>query len=167
MRETRNEARRRRHQRVRQKIAGTENIPRLSVFRSLKHIYAQIIDDDAGKTLVSASTLDADVRSEVIGQSKTDQPAPVGRHEVDRLGRGHLGGDHKVTLVLAILVVDKDEHPAVAGIVEDAGRLTGIDLLQRISQGHVSVAMMMAECFPVGGDIHQLRILTVFRKSAQ
>jgi large subunit ribosomal protein L18 len=84
MRETRNEARKRRHERVRQKIAGTESIPRLCVFRSLKHIYAQIIDDDAGKTLVSASTLDADVRSEVQGQSKTDQAKVVGRRLAEK-----------------------------------------------------------------------------------
>ena len=84
MRETRNEARRRRHQRVRQKIAGTTSIPRLCVFRSLKHIYAQIIDDDAGETLASASTLDADVRSEVVGQSKTDQAKVVGRRIAEK-----------------------------------------------------------------------------------
>ena len=84
MRETRNEARRRRHTRVRQKIAGTGNIPRLCVFRSLKHIYAQIIDDDAGTTLVSASTLDADVRSELEGQSKTDQAKVVGRRLAEK-----------------------------------------------------------------------------------
>ena len=84
MRETRNEARRRRHKRVRQKIAGTPSVPRLCVFRSLKHIYAQIIDDDAGKTLVSASTLDADVRSEVVGQSKTDQANVVGRRLAEK-----------------------------------------------------------------------------------
>ena len=84
MRETRNEARRRRHSRVRQKITGTANVPRLCVFRSLKHIYAQIIDDDAGQTLVSASTLDADVRSEVQGQSKTDQAKVVGRRLAEK-----------------------------------------------------------------------------------
>ena len=84
MRETRNEARRRRHSRVRQQIAGTANVPRLCVFRSLKHIYAQIIDDDAGKTLVSASTLDADVRSELEGQSKVDQAKVVGRRLAEK-----------------------------------------------------------------------------------
>ena len=53
-----NEARLRRHRRVRGKISGTAERPRLNVFRSAKHIYAQIIDDDAGVTLVSASTMD-------------------------------------------------------------------------------------------------------------
>jgi len=59
----RNEARKRRHFRVRRKIEGTAKRPRLSVFRSDRHIYAQLIDDESGQTLVSASSLD----SEVIG----------------------------------------------------------------------------------------------------
>lgn len=54
----RNKARQKRHLRVRNKIAGTADCPRLNVFRSSKHIYAQIIDDNAGVTLVSASTLE-------------------------------------------------------------------------------------------------------------
>ena len=55
-----NEARLRRHRRVRGKISGTAERPRLDVFRSAKHIYAQVIDDVAGKTLVSASTMEKD-----------------------------------------------------------------------------------------------------------
>lgn len=55
-----NTARLRRHRRVRGKISGTPEYPRLDVFRSSKHIYAQIIDDVSGKTLVAASTLDKD-----------------------------------------------------------------------------------------------------------
>ena len=55
-----NEARLRRHRRVRGKISGTAARPRLDVFRSAKHIYAQVIDDEKGVTLVSASTLDKD-----------------------------------------------------------------------------------------------------------
>ena len=84
MRETRNEARKRRHARVRQKIVGTSNVPRLSVFRSLKHIYAQIIDDDVGRTLVSASTLDADVREQVDGLSKLEQAELVGKRIAEK-----------------------------------------------------------------------------------
>jgi large subunit ribosomal protein L18 len=53
-----NEIRQRKHERVRKKIYGTPERPRLNVFRSLKHIYAQIIDDTTGTTLVSASTVD-------------------------------------------------------------------------------------------------------------
>ena len=52
-------ARLRRHRRVRKKVFGTPGKPRLSVFRSVNHIYAQVIDDTKGATLVSASTLDA------------------------------------------------------------------------------------------------------------
>lgn len=84
MKETRNEARKRRHARVRQKIIGTSNVPRLSVFRSLKHIYAQIIDDDAGHTLASASTLDADVRAQVDGLSKLEQAKLVGKRIAEK-----------------------------------------------------------------------------------
>jgi large subunit ribosomal protein L18 len=58
------EARSHRHSRVRKKVAGTAERPRLAVFRSNKHIYAQLIDDVAGKTLVSASALDADAAKE-------------------------------------------------------------------------------------------------------
>ena len=58
-----NRARLRRHARVRTKISGTAACPRLNVFRSSKHIYAQIIDDVAGDTLVSASTMDKDFTS--------------------------------------------------------------------------------------------------------
>ncbi len=54
-----------RHARVRKHVSGTPERPRLCVFRSARHIYAQVIDDTTGNTLVSASTLDADVKAEV------------------------------------------------------------------------------------------------------
>ncbi len=56
------EARRKRHLRVRKNLVGTTEKPRLCVFRSLKHIYAQLINDETGETLVSASSVDAEVR---------------------------------------------------------------------------------------------------------
>ena len=84
MRETRSAARKRRHVRVRKKVSGTPSIPRLSVFRSLKHIYAQIIDDKIGRTLVSASTLDPDVRDQVAGLSKTEQAQIVGKRLAEK-----------------------------------------------------------------------------------
>ena len=84
MKETRSAARKRRHARVRKKTSGTGEVPRLSVFRSLKHIYAQIIDDALGRTLVSASTLDADVRDQVAGLSKTEQAKIVGKRIAEK-----------------------------------------------------------------------------------
>jgi len=61
---SRNAHRVRIHRRVRQRVAGTDQRPRLCVFRSLHHVYAQVIDDSAGRTLVSASTLDPKVRAQ-------------------------------------------------------------------------------------------------------
>lgn|SRR5574344_1484810 len=60
--ESRNEARMARHQRIRAKVSGTAELPRLCVFRSLKNISAQIVDDAKGVTLVSASSLDKDLK---------------------------------------------------------------------------------------------------------
>lgn len=57
-------ARKRRHARIRKRVFGTAERPRISVFRSLNHIYAQIIDDTKGRTLVSASTLDREFKEE-------------------------------------------------------------------------------------------------------
>lgn len=71
-------ARQRRHARVRKRVHGTSERPRLSVFRSLKHIRAQVIDDTKGHTLVAASTLDAEVRPELGGKHKSAQAAVVG-----------------------------------------------------------------------------------------
>ena len=84
MKETRSEARRRRHHRVRGSIAGKDRVPRLSVFRSLKHIYAQIVDDVAGRTLVSTSTLDADIRETIAGLSKIEQAKVVGKRLAEK-----------------------------------------------------------------------------------
>ena len=57
------EARQRRHERVRKRVSGTASRPRLCVFRSLSHIYAQVVDDGSGHTFAYASTLDADIKS--------------------------------------------------------------------------------------------------------
>jgi large subunit ribosomal protein L18 len=57
------EARKRRHERVRKRVSGTASRPRLCVFRSLKHIYAQVIDDVSGHTIACASTLDVDIKN--------------------------------------------------------------------------------------------------------
>lgn len=71
--------RKRRHGRVRRRVVGTAQRPRLNVFRSLKHIYAQIIDDERGHTLASTSTLDAEVRDQIAAMTKTQQAEVVGR----------------------------------------------------------------------------------------
>ncbi len=88
-RKTRSEARNRRRTRVRQDISGTPERPRLSVFRSLSGIYAQIIDDLAGNTLVSASTIDPAIREQVKGLKQADKAHLVGKTLAERaLGKG-------------------------------------------------------------------------------
>ncbi|GGJ00955.1 50S ribosomal protein L18 [Alicyclobacillus cellulosilyticus] len=74
----RNEARQRRHRRVRKRIFGTPERPRLNVFRSNKHIYAQVIDDTKGHTLVSASTLDKELRGQLESGSDIEAARKVG-----------------------------------------------------------------------------------------
>lgn len=67
-----------RHARVRKKVSGTAERPRLCVYRSTNHIYAQIIDDVKGNTLCSASTLSKDVASEIAKATKTEASKIVG-----------------------------------------------------------------------------------------
>ena len=68
-----NDVRTKRHQRIRNKISGTSLRPRLSVYRSTSEIYAQLIDDENGVTLVSSSTLDKEVKPLLAGKTKTEQ----------------------------------------------------------------------------------------------
>ncbi len=75
----RNEIREIRHARVRKKISGTPDMPRLSVYRSLKHIQVQLIDDVAGKTLCSASTLEKDVQAQLNDLDKKGAAKLVGK----------------------------------------------------------------------------------------
>lgn len=82
-------ARKRRHRRVRKKIFGTAERPRLNVFRSVKHIYGQIIDDNRGHTLVAVSTQDPSLRDQLAGLDKTAQAEVVGRALAERAhGKG-------------------------------------------------------------------------------
>ncbi len=81
---TRTQLRKRRHVRVRKRIAGTGDRPRLNVFRSLNQIYASIIDDSMGHTLTTASTLDKDLRPELTKMNKTDQAKQVGKLIAER-----------------------------------------------------------------------------------
>ena len=95
------EARRRRHRRVRKRIHGAAERPRLAVYRSNKHIYAQLVDDATGRTLVSASSLDADARGDGdkkaaakrVGQliAKRAKDAGVESAVLDRGGRLYHG----------------------------------------------------------------------------
>ncbi len=71
-------ARYRRHARVRAKVRGSASRPRLCVFRSLRHFYAQVIDDAKGHTLASASSLDPELAHELVGRAKTGRAELVG-----------------------------------------------------------------------------------------
>ena len=73
------EARQRRHERIRRHLHGTADRPRLNVFRSLDHIYVQVIDDDLGNTLVAASTVDPELRDQLNGLNKSQQATRVGQ----------------------------------------------------------------------------------------
>lgn len=76
--EDRNVSRRRRHLRIRQTVRGSPDRPRLSVFRSLTHIYVQVIDDERQRTLAAASSLDPEIRTEVAKAKKAEAGRLVG-----------------------------------------------------------------------------------------
>ena len=80
----RNEVRKIRHERVRKKISGTPERPRLCVFRSNKHIYAQVIDDVAGNTLVAASTVEKDIAAQLNDCDKKGEAKIVGKIVAER-----------------------------------------------------------------------------------
>jgi large subunit ribosomal protein L18 len=77
-------ARARRHVRVRKSLSGSAQRPRLNVYKSLSAIYAQVIDDSAGRTLVSASTIDRDLREKAKGLKKAEQAKLVGQTVAER-----------------------------------------------------------------------------------
>ena len=77
-------ARKRRHLRVRKRLAGTTERPRLNVYRSLNHIYAQVIDDTTGVTLTSASSLGAELSKKDKKQTKTEQAKLVGKRVAEQ-----------------------------------------------------------------------------------
>ena len=81
---SRSEARKRRHIRIRQSVSGTPERPRLNVYRSLAEIYAQVIDDEAGHTLVSASSIDSELRAQMAGLKKAEQAKLVGKALAER-----------------------------------------------------------------------------------
>ena len=79
---SRGAARRKRHQRIRLHMAGTVDRPRLAVFRSLNHIYAQVIDDSSGRTLAAASTVEKELKGS--SSTKAEEAAVVGRLVAER-----------------------------------------------------------------------------------
>ena len=79
---SRTAARHKRHERIRLHLNGTTERPRLAVFRSLSHIYAQVIDDSSGRTLAAASTLEKELRA--AKQTKTEEARVVGRLVAER-----------------------------------------------------------------------------------
>lgn len=116
---TRQERRMRRHWRIRKRVFGTPERPRLAVFRSLKHIYAQIIDDTKGHTLCAASTLDKELRSKLQGLTKTQQAAEVGK----------LIAQRALALGIRKVVFDRGGHKYHGRIkaLADAAREAGLE----------------------------------------
>jgi large subunit ribosomal protein L18 len=86
---TRSAARQKRHARLRLRVAGSTARPRLAVFRSLNHIYAQVIDDATGRTLAAASSLESDMRS--AKSTKSSTAATVGRLVAERARAAGVG----------------------------------------------------------------------------
>src|SRR5205823_14682725 len=87
---TRGAARQKRHDRIRLTLAGTAARPRLAVFRSLNHIYAQVIDDASGRTLAAASSTASELRRP--GKKKTEEAAVVGRLLAERANSAGVAG---------------------------------------------------------------------------
>jgi len=81
---SRADARKRRHDRVRKSVHGTADKPRLNVYRSLNEIYAQVIDDNKGHTLASASTIDGELKKKTKGMNKKEQATLVGQTIAER-----------------------------------------------------------------------------------
>ena len=94
-------ARQSRQKRVRKKISGTSERPRLAIYRSLHHIYAQVIDDTAGHTMAAASTNEADVRQQTDDANKTQAAKAVGQ----------LIGERALAAGVSSVVFDRGGYP--------------------------------------------------------
>lgn len=107
-----------RHQRVRKKISGTAERPRLSVYRSLNHIYTQLIDDVKGVTLCSASTMEKEIASKVAKMTKTAAAALV----------GETIGQRAIKAGIKEIVFDRGGYIYTGRVqaVADAARKTGL-----------------------------------------
>ena len=113
------QARKRRHVSIRQSVIGTPERPRLNVYRSLAEIYAPVIDDEAGHTLVSASSIDNELRTKMQGLKKTEQAKLVGKKLAER---AKLKGIDKV-------VFDRGGYRYIGRVkaLADAAREGGLD----------------------------------------
>ena len=113
-----NQERLRRHTRVRKKIYGTAETPRMSVFRSLNHIYVQVIDDTKGVTLCSASTMEKEVKAKIEGMSKTEAAKVVGK----------VAGEKAVALKIENVVFDRGGYLYTGRVqaVADGAREAGL-----------------------------------------
>ena len=114
----RHEARARRHRRVRKRVVGSAERPRLAVFRSNRHIYAQVIDDVSGRTVAAASTMEADVRDGATGN--IDAAKTVGQRV----------GERAIAAGVAKVVFDRGGfryHGRVAALC-DGARQAGLEV---------------------------------------
>jgi large subunit ribosomal protein L18 len=112
-------ARKRSHDRVRARVAGTAARPRLNIYRSLDNIYVQVIDDQAGHTLVSASTLDKEVVKQISGKTRVEAAKVVGQ----------VAGERAKKAGIKQVVFDRGgyrSHGRVAAVAEGA-REAGIE----------------------------------------
>ena len=108
-----NAARLKRHSRSRVRIVGTAQRPRMNIFRSLDNIYVQVIDDTVGRTLVSASTLDKEITSQIEGKNKVDAAKLVGK----------IAGERAKEAGISQIVFDRGGyryHGRVAAVAEGA-----------------------------------------------
>ena len=114
-----NAVRQRRHARVRKQVSGTAETPRLNVYRSLNHIYVQVIDDVKGVTIASASTMEKSIREQLAGKTKTEAAKLVG------LTAGERAKEKGVTTV----VFDRGGYLYTGRVkaVADGAREAGLD----------------------------------------
>ena len=109
---TKEDIRRRIKNRIRKKIAGTPGRPRLAVFRSQTHIYAQVIDDEAGRTLCAASSLDADYQGKGDGKAK-DKDKEKSKSKAKIKGGGNVAAAKAIGLLIASRAKDKGVETVV------------------------------------------------------
>lgn len=114
-----NSVRRRRHERVRKTLSGTSECPRMNVYRSLNHIYVQVIDDTKGVTLVSASTMEKAVKEQIADLSKTEAAKVVGK----------VAGEKALAAGIKEVVFDRGGYLYTGRVkaVADGAREAGLD----------------------------------------